>query len=427
MTGKFVRATLKCLQSYMKRDLNVLVMSAFLNNSHWSKRIVFFILACAVVLMSYTSSPYDVDNSVKVVVIDAGHGGKDAGNLGTKTKKKTEKDISLDVALKLGEYIKDNHSDVEVIYTRDTDKFLELRERVSIANKAQADLFISVHCNAASPQAYGTETFVMGMHKSEASLKTAIRENQSIYLEDNYEENYKGFNPKDPDTYIKLSMRQNVFLNQSLSLSKKIQDQFREKAKRRDRGVKQAGYYVISYTTMPSCLVELGFLTNKEEENFLHSTRGQDYMASAIYRAFRDYKSEIEGVTFSREIVTPEPTPLVEDVNTVLETSTETKKKDRKKKKASDKEKVTGINYRIQLVTSSQPVVLKPENFKGLKEVDEYISNGLYKYTTGRCTNYEMAKALQKEIRSLGYEGAFIIAFNGNERMNLREAIGQEN
>lgn len=396
-------------------------MSAFLNNSHWSKRIVLGILASVVLLMSYTSSPYSAGNSVTVVVIDAGHGGKDSGNLGTKTKKKTEKDISLDVALQLGKFIEDNHKDVQVIYTRNTDKFLELRERVSIANKAQADLFISVHCNAASPAAYGTETFVMGMHKSEASLQTAIRENQSIFLEENYEENYKGFDPKDPDTYIKLSMRQNVFLNQSLNLSKKIQDQFRERVKRRDRGVKQAGYYVISYTTMPSCLVELGFLTNKEEENFLHSDKGQDYMASALYRAFRDYKSEIEGVTFSKEIIQTEPIkePTVE---TVLETSKEKKRKSKNTSIKGD----TGLNYRIQLSTNSQPVEIKPENFKGLKEVDEYISNGLYKYTTGRCSNYNMAKVLQAEIRSLGYEGAFIIAFNGNERLDLRKAIGME-
>ncbi len=405
-------------------------MSAFLNKTHWSKRIVLGILASAVILMSYTSSPYSNNNAVRVVVIDAGHGGKDSGNLGTKTKKKVEKDISLDVALQLGKYIEDNHSDVKVIYTRNTDQFLELRERVSIANSEQADLFISVHCNAASPAAYGTETFVMGMHKSEASLNTAIRENQSIYLEDNYEENYKGFDPKDPDTYIKLSMRQNVFLSQSLSLSKKIQDQFRDRVKRRDRGVKQAGYYVISYTTMPSCLIELGFLTNKQEENFLHSSKGQDYMASAIYRAFRDYKSEIEGVTFTKEIVKREVEekeeeiiPIKETVETVLETSNQTKKEKKKKKKKTDKELIKGLNYRIQLVTSSQAVDTKPKNFRGLTEVDEYISNGLFKYTTGRCSNYESAKKLQSEIRTLGYEGAFIVAFNGNEKINLKEAI----
>jgi len=390
--------------------------------------------------MSYTTSPYVSSNTVRTVVIDPGHGGKDSGNLGTKTKKKTEKDISLDVALQLGAYIKKNHPDVNVIYTRDTDVFVTLNDRVSIANKAQADLFISVHCNSASPAAYGTETFVMGMHKSQASLKTAIRENKSIYLEDNYKETYKGFNPEDPDTYIKLSMRQNIFLNQSLSLSKKIQDQFRTRVKRRDRGVKQAGFQVISYTTMPSCLIELGFLTNKEEENFLHSTKGQDYMASAIYRAFKEYKNEIEGVELIDAIEQEDPKPIEnekiitggipEPITPTVETKMPEEKKEKEKTKTAEKKEnsdaVKGLNYRIQLITSSEQLVIKPENFKGLTQVDEYISNGLFKYTTGRCSNYDIAKTLQSEVRAKGYEGAFIIAFNGTEKIDLRTALALE-
>jgi len=327
----------------------------------------------------------------------------------------------------LGTYIEKNYPDVKVIYTRKVDKFLELHERVKIANEAQADLFISVHCNAASPKAYGTETFVMGMHKSEASLKTAIRENQSIYLEDNYEERYKGFNPKDPDTYIKLAMRNNVFLNHSLSLSKKIQDQFRERVNRRDRGVKQAGYYVISYTTMPSVLVELGFLTNMEEENFLHSKKGQDYMASAIYRAFKSYKSEIEGVALEEEsVLTPEP-EITKEISE--ESSTQESNKKDPEVKAPNNESLSsikGVNYRVQIVTSSNKVELKPENFNGLTQVDEYISNGLFKYTTGVSRKYEEAKKLQSQIRELGYAGAFIVAFNGSEKIDLKTAIGLE-
>lgn len=401
-----------------------IAMKSLNNNPRWTKRLVLGILASAVVLLSNTSNPNSDLNQVNTVVIDAGHGGKDAGNLGTKTKKRTEKDISLDVALQVGSYIEQNFPNVNVIYTRKTDKFLELHERVKIANDAKADLFISVHCNAASPKAYGTETFVMGMHKSEASLKTAIRENESIYMEDNYEEKYKGFNPKDPDTYIKLSMRQNVFLNQSLSLSKKIQDQFRERVNRRDRGVKQAGYYVISYTTMPSVLVELGFLTNKEEENFLHSKKGQEYMSSAIYRAFKSYKAEIEGVVLEEEII-PEPEPeIVEE-----KTEESSKQKKNKKKKGVKNAKneslkgIKGINYRVQIVTSSTQIDLSSENFNGLTQVDEYISNGLFKYTTGMSRNYEEAKKLQAEIRELGYAGAFIVAFNGNEKIDLKTAI----
>ncbi|MFK7758172.1 MAG: N-acetylmuramoyl-L-alanine amidase [Flavobacteriales bacterium] len=399
-------------------------MSAFLNKSHWSKRLVLGILASAVILMSYTSSPYVTSNTVRTIVIDPGHGGKDSGNLGTKTKKKTEKDISLDVALQLGKYIEKNHPDVNVIYTRKSDVFVTLNDRVQIANDARADLFISVHCNSASPAAYGTETFVMGMHKSEASLKTAIRENKSIYLEDNYKETYQGFNPEDPDTYIKLAMRQNVFLNQSLNLSKKIQDQFRARVKRRDRGVKQAGFQVISYTTMPSCLIELGFLTNKQEENFLHSTKGQDYMASAIYRAFKEYKSEIEGIAL--EPVTSEladKTELPDSEGLITEPTPENNTTNPEKNVSGTPK---GLSYRIQLITSSEKLVIKPENFKGLSQVDEYISNGLFKYTTGRCSNYEIAKQLQGEVRKKGYEGAFIIAFNGTERVDLRTALALE-
>ncbi len=417
----------KLVESFKKE----IAMKSLNNNSQWTKRLVLGILISGVVLLSNTSNPNSDLNQVKTVVIDAGHGGKDSGNLGTKTKKKTEKDISLDVALQVGKYIEQNFPDVKVIYTRKVDKFLELSERVKMANEAQADLFISVHCNAATPAAYGTETFVMGMHKSEASLRTAIRENESIYLEDNYEERYKGFNPKNPDTYIMLSRRQNVFLNQSLSLSKKIQDQFRERVNRRDRGVKQAGYYVISYTTMPSVLVELGFLTNKQEENFLHSKNGQDYMASAIYRAFKAYKSEIEGVALQEEpIVIPEVKPEPEVVTEKTEESSKQEKNKKKKglKKPNNESlrAIKGVNYRVQIVTSSSKIDLKPENFNGLTQVDEYISNGLFKYTTGVSRKYDEAKKLQSDIRELGYPGAFIVAFNGSEKIDLKTAIGLE-
>jgi N-acetylmuramoyl-L-alanine amidase len=417
----------KLVDSFKKE----IAMKSLNNNYPWTKRLVLGILISTVVLLSNTTNPNSDLNEVKTVVIDAGHGGKDSGNLGTKTKTRTEKDISLDVALQVGDYIEKNFPDVNVIYTRKADKFLELSERVKIANDAQADLFISVHCNAASPKASGTETFVMGMHKSEASLRTAIRENQSIYLEDNYEERYLGFNPKDPDTYIKLSMRQNVFLNQSLSLSKKIQDQFRERVNRKDRGVKQAGYYVISYTTMPSVLVELGFLTNKEEENFLHSKKGQDHMASAIYRAFKSYKAEIEGVILESETtINSEPSLVSENSKeSSKESSKQEKNKSKKKLKSPTNETLSnlkGVNYRVQIVTSSSKLELIPENFNGLTQVDEYISNGLFKYTTGICREYKEAKKLQTQIRELGYAGAFIVAFNGSEKIDLKTAIGLE-
>ena len=256
------------------------------------KRVAALFLVLGVILMSYTL-PSTVAEKKFIVVIDPGHGGSDPGNLGTGRLVKTEKDVSLDVALIVGEYIRIHYPDVQIVYTRKTDVFPTLARRVQIANESLADLFISIHCNANDNKAAsGAETFVMGLHKSEESLKTAMRENASIYLEKDHEKNYKGFDPKSPDTYIILSMRENAFLDKSINLAKNVQDQFRTRVGRKDRGVKQAGYYVISFTNMPSILVELGFLTNPDEEDFLHSDEGKTYMASAIYRAFRDFKEK---------------------------------------------------------------------------------------------------------------------------------------
>ena len=244
-------------------------------------------------------------------MLDAGHGGVDPGNLGTGRYTTTEKDVALDVTLQLGRYIEENLPEVEVIYTRKDDSFPTLRERVRIANDAQADLFVSIHCDAYDDKsARGSGTYVMGMHKSEESLRVAMKENAAMFKEDGYEENYVGFDPNDPDTYIALALRQNVNLDASLTLGASIQQQFRDRVGRRDRGVKQAGFYVISYTTMPSALVELGFLTNPEEEDFLQSETGKSYMASAIYRAFRD--TYLSARKEADEVVTEDESPKEE-------------------------------------------------------------------------------------------------------------------
>ena len=256
------------------------------------KRLASLFLVLSVIFMSATL-PSTAAEKKFVVVLDPGHGGSDPGNLGTGRLIKTEKDVSLDVALIVGEYIRIHYPEVQIVYTRKTDVFPTLARRVEIANEAVADLFISIHCNANDNKAAsGAETFVMGLHKSEESMRTAMRENASIYLEKDHEKNYKGFDPKNPDTYIILSMRENAFLDKSINIAKNVQDQFRTRVGRKDRGVKQAGYYVISFTNMPSILVELGFLTNPEEEDFLHSDEGKTFMASAIYRAFRDFKEK---------------------------------------------------------------------------------------------------------------------------------------
>ncbi len=241
-------------------------------------------------IASHAESP-PFGYKVKKVVIDAGHGGKDPGCRG---KHSREKEITLAISLKLGQYIESKFKDVKVIYTRKKDEFIPLHQRATIANKSGADLFISVHCNASKSKAFGTETFVMGLDKSTNNLEVAMRENAVIQLETNYRSFYDGFDPSDPKTKIIFSLYQNSYLNQSINLASEIEKEFKNKAKRNSRGVKQAGFLVLYKTAMPSVLVETGFLTNSIEEKFLRSKDGQAYIASAIFRAFKKYKLGLE-------------------------------------------------------------------------------------------------------------------------------------
>ena len=403
----------------------------------WRLRTLLTFGATAFVLMIFSSFVPNhrgskiAEMGVLKVVIDAGHGGHDPGNTGTGRYKKSEKDISLEVALQLGEYIERAYENVDVIYTRKEDKFVTLKGRTTIANKADADLFLSIHCNsAANKEAFGTETFVMSMTKIAANLELAKRENSSILLEENYEQTYEGFNPDSPESLIARSIAQSVYLDQSLTLSAHIQEQYRERVSRRDRGVKQAPYWVISFTTMPSVLTELGFLTNKGEEDFLNSDNGKVYMASAIYRAFKQYKAEIEGV----EISTPDfekNFPEVMDEAPIVEVKKEEKsttKPDVKQEKPVVNKEAKSVNsepvfYKIQLMASSNPIDLKPENFNGLEEVKSYEVEGLYKYTIGEVTDYKKAVSLQRTVRENAYPKAFITAFYNGERIGLSKAL----
>ena len=231
---------------------------------------------------------------VKTIVIDAGHGGKDPGTLGTKSR---EKDIALKIALKLGSYIEKYIPDVKVVYTRDKDVFFELNERAMIANKAAADIFVSVHVNAVGrSDVYGTETYVMGLDKDEKNLKVAMRENSVIKQEENYGANYNGFEPDSDESYILFNLYQSANKTSSINLAEKIQNQFQTRVGRKNRGVKQAPFWVLWATTMPSVLVETGYITNSAEEKYLASEEGQALLASGIFRAVRDYKNELESL-----------------------------------------------------------------------------------------------------------------------------------
>ncbi len=256
------------------------------------KNIVLFSSVVLVFVFSafHTGKPLR-DNRVRTVVIDAGHGAHDKGCSGSASR---EKDVALKVALELGKTIEENLPDVKVVYTRKSDVFVELIDRAGIANKNNADLFISIHCNSGPAVAYGTETYTMGLHTSEGNLKVAKRENSVILKEEGYKENYDGFDPSSPQSHILLTLRQSAYMDNSLRFAQKVEHQFKHKVGRSSRGVKQAGFIVLWKSAMPSALVETGFLTNPAEEKFLNDKSGQSYIASGIYRAFKDYKQELE-------------------------------------------------------------------------------------------------------------------------------------
>ena len=399
---------------------------------------------------------------VKRIIIDPGHGGKDPGGIGTGRYKATESDVVLKVGLQLRDYIREYLPDVEVIMTRDTDVFLKLIERTKIANDAEADLFISLHCNTVNDKrAYGSETFVLGMHKTKDNLEVAKRENKVIFLEENYEENYEGFDPRSPESMIALSMMQSEFLHQSILIAGLVQDQFRERVSRRDRGVKQAGYWVISRTIMPSVLVELGFLTNPKEEDFLNSEQGVTYMASALYRAFRDYKEMMEADAEeadekisekieqtqkrSEDIVEEKTTGTTQSADSAENQKGSDQKEDTAKSNELSAEKVeeqergreqsalkdaaqklnsgnAKPRFRVQLASSVEPIPNYREKFKGNIEVEELKLDGTYKYVTKPVLTEEEAVAKQREVRTAGNKDAFVIALFQGKRIPLSRA-----
>ena len=340
---------------------------------------------------------------IKTVVLDAGHGGNDPGALGSKCK---EKDIALDVVLKTGALIKQHYPDVKVIYTRDRDVFVKLIDRAHIANSNQADLFISVHCNStANSSVTGAETFVMGLSKSTANLETAKKENASILLEANYMENYDGFNPNSDEDYIAMTLFQSAYMEQSLKMAEKVQHQLTGNiCKRSDRGVKQAGFLVLYKASLPSILVELGFLSNRTEESYLMSDEGKKNMANAIFSAFKEYKTEFESnnTASSPPTTTTPTTPSTTPHNT--NTNEDTK----------------SLVYYVQIAASKKPLIIK--SFKNVTNVIEKRYNGNYIYLTSMTSAVETAKKNLDSIKKKGYKDAFIIAFMGDKRLTLKEA-----
>lgn len=335
------------------------------------------------------------DKDVFTVVLDAGHGGKDSGNRGNQYY---EKHIALTVTLKIGAILK-KIPDINIIYTRKNDVFIPLNRRADIANSAKADLFVSIHCDAHTSNAYGAGTFVLGLHENDRNFRIAQKENSVIFLEEDYEKNYNGFDPNNPESVISLVLMQETYLDQSIQAANTIQQSFVRNLKRKNRTVKQAGFLVLRNTYMPSVLVELGFLTNKIEGAYLNSKKGQNEMSEAIAKAIVSYKNFLQS-------------DLQQDV--IFEDSS-----------TNTEENNLGSEYTFRVQISASKTMLEPKsfNFKGLSPIKRIMSGSLYKYFLGNTTSYEKAKEMQQRAIEKGYSGSFVVAFQGEEIVPLNNAL----
>lgn len=361
-----------------------------------------------------------LDYRLRTVVIDPGHGGHDHGCSGVHSK---EKHVALSISKKLGKYIKEKYPKVNVIYTRTKDVFIPLHSRAQIANENKADLFISIHCNAVSKLkhlARGTETYVMGLHDAEENLDVAKRENEAILLEKDYEKNYDGFDPESPEGHIILAMVQNAFLEQSIAFAYKVEENFKKIAGRKSRGVKQAGFLVLRETTMPSVLIESGYLTNKNEEKFMASDKGQDDLAFAIFKAFQSYKTEIELENSTL------PPPLPANSNKYFpirmddEKSSEKKEIKINKSKDEKQRKRKSVVYKVQLAATSKKLKTNRGNWTQVNfPLEIKREKGKFKYLAGDFENLVDAKAAQRQLKKVGFKDAFVVAYRGKKRIKV--------
>lgn len=368
-------------------------------------------------------------NKKFTLVIDAGHGGHDAGALGAFSK---EKNINLNVALAFGRYVQNNCPDVRVIYTRKTDVFIPLHTRADIANKNKADLFVSIHTNAVPRGriARGLETYTLGMHRAGSNLEVAKRENSVILIEKDYKQHYEGFDPNSSESYIMFEFMQDKNMAQSVELARYVQKNVCASADRLDKGVKQAGFLVLRETSMPSCLIELGFITTSDEEQFLNTSDGIDRLGFGIYKAFMEYKRRYDTnitVPYKAEeqqdinipsVVPQEEQPQQEKVSVPA--------KEQAASKATSKEEVASkdaaLVFKVQIMASTSSKKFKKSQLNGQGEVKCYQEGGFYKYTVGESEDYdEMMKVRDALIGN--FPEAFVIAFKGGKRIDTREAI----
>ena len=362
-------------------------------------KVILFVSFIFVIIFSSFINSSENKSHQFVVVLDAGHGGKDPGR---PTKNGyIEKDIALKIVLDIGEELEKN-SNIKVIYTRKADVFVDLFERGKIANRAKADLFVSIHCNAHHTQAEGAETYVLGIHRNKTNFDVAKAENEVIYLEEDYEKKYAGFNPNSPEAVIGLTLAQEEYLDQSIQLASLIQNEFTNKLKRKDRGVKQAGFIVLHQTVMPSVLVETGFITNSSEGAYLNSRKGQNQISNSITEAIINYKKNLDQ-NVSNEL-------FVEEV--AQETESETIN-------ALD----TNVIYKVQIAAGSTKIDPKPYNFNHLDDISFEKENNLYKYYYGASNDYKKILELEDIAKLKGYKSSFIVAFKDGKRIPISEAL----
>lgn len=385
------------------------------------------LLTIVVLLIAFVlSSAFVEDLSAQkrnfVLVLDAGHGGRDPGAVG---KISREKDITLSVVKKVGALVERNIPDVKVVFTRSTDVFVPLERRAAIANDHHADMFISVHTNAAkSTAAYGAETYTLGLAKTKANLEVAMAENSVMMLEDDYKTRYQGFDPSSVDSYIMFEFMMDTYLDNSISFATDVQKQLTSTSKRHDRGVRQAGFWVLHRSACPSVLVELGFISNRSEELYLASERGQQELAKSIYSAFLKYKRNYDrrsgvnssgSVTPVPEVAGPEPAVVTPSEAPVNQSAGETG--------SSSVVKNDGVPvFKVQFMSSPTAISSNSGAFKGIKDASHYYEGGLYKYTVGYETDYTKANKLKNEVRRK-FPDAFVIAFVGEKKISISEAL----
>jgi N-acetylmuramoyl-L-alanine amidase len=415
------------------------------------RRIVSIVLTLIFIIGSPVTQGFRQEYRIRTVVIDAGHGGEDSGCLGASAK---EKHIALAIALKLGKLLETTFPDLKVVYTRKTDVFIPLHERAAIANHHKADLFICIHCNSGNKAAFGVETFVMGLHKTDDNLAVAKRENAAILLEEDYKKQYEGFDPNSPEANIIFNLYQNQFLNQSLMFASNVQEEIVEYAGRHNRGVKQAGFLVLYKTAMPSVLIEAGFLTNDGEEKYLLSDKGQINISTSIFRAFRKYKVDTESPgsesasikqTIDTSKTTKPEVPVVAEVKKDTSAPKEAvpakkipvfqeETMNTTKPKSSDSEPVktapvsapelkNNVAYfTVQIGASQKPESIESRFSKvsGLNSVK--CDDGFTRFNSGNFSTLAAAKKRQAELKAEGYTDCFVTAYKGDKKLTIAEA-----